>query len=182
MAAYCLRYSGPGQSWQILPILRSEFNLGRADGNDLVLPSALVSRQHARLYIQGDQLWLLDLNSSNGTFSNGQCIPPNQWIKLAPGQVIQIGEFMLCVDPVQDQPAVPPPYPPGRRSGCHLNLRLQSPFHPQPGVIHRLNRRPGRPPGESSAPFQPAAPPTLDHCGCGSAGSGRGFRRGATGR
>jgi hypothetical protein len=111
MAAYCLRYSGPGQAWQILPINRSEFNLGRAEGNDLVLPSALISRQHARLYIQGDQIWLLDLNSSNGTFSSGQRIPPNQWVRLVPGQVIQIGEFYLCLDLVQDQAPVLPAYP-----------------------------------------------------------------------
>lgn len=111
MASYFLHYSGPGQSWQILPINKSEVNLGRADSNDLILPSALVSRQHARFYIQGDQIWLLDLNSSNGTFSNGQRIPPNQWIQLIPEQVIQIGEFMLCLDPVQIQVAVPPSFP-----------------------------------------------------------------------
>ncbi len=81
--------------------------MGRTEGNDLVLPSGLVSRQHARLNIQGTQIWLLDLHSSNGTLLNGQRIPPNQWVALTPGPYFQVGEFYLCLELAAPAPASP---------------------------------------------------------------------------
>ncbi len=66
--------------------------LGRDPQCQIPLPSPQVSRQHARLDRgpQGDVL--TDLNSTNGTFVNGQRITSQQ---LRPGDAIQIGPFRL---------------------------------------------------------------------------------------
>jgi pSer/pThr/pTyr-binding forkhead associated (FHA) protein len=48
--------------------------IGGAAGNDLVLPDPLVSRNHATLERRGRTVELVDLNSENGTFVNGERI------------------------------------------------------------------------------------------------------------
>lgn len=42
--------------------------LGRDPESDIYLPSHQASRNHARVFIKGEQVYLEDLNSSNGTF------------------------------------------------------------------------------------------------------------------
>lgn len=44
--------------------------VGRGRDNDIVLPSDCVSRRHARLEQRADGLYLVDLESTNGTFIN----------------------------------------------------------------------------------------------------------------
>jgi len=51
--------------------LDTEIEIGRALECDLTLPSAQVSRRHARLSLENDSLQLEDLGSSNGTAVNG---------------------------------------------------------------------------------------------------------------
>ena len=52
-----------------------------------------ISREHARIIQQGDQFWLEDLNSTNGTFLNGQrIVTPTM---LHPGDQIRIGHCVL---------------------------------------------------------------------------------------
>lgn len=48
--------------------------LGRWEDNDVVLPDRLVSRHHARIRLVGTQFVLEDLQSTNGTFVNGERI------------------------------------------------------------------------------------------------------------
>lgn len=48
--------------------------IGAAEGNDLVLYAARVSRNHAVLERRGRNIELADLNSENGTFVNGERI------------------------------------------------------------------------------------------------------------
>ena len=44
--------------------------VGRHQDADLLLQSADISRRHAALLLKDHQLWVQDLNSSNGTFIN----------------------------------------------------------------------------------------------------------------
>ena len=48
--------------------------LGRLDTNDIPIQDAKASREHAKIYKQGGKFAVVDLNSSNGTFVNGQQI------------------------------------------------------------------------------------------------------------
>jgi DNA-binding winged helix-turn-helix (wHTH) protein len=48
--------------------------LGRDDIADIVLPERQISRQHIRIFKEGDQYYIEDLDSKNGTWVNGQRI------------------------------------------------------------------------------------------------------------
>ncbi|MCL2625216.1 MAG: FHA domain-containing protein [Cystobacterineae bacterium] len=51
-----------------------QLTLGRLDENDVVLAESGVSRRHARFFMEGDELWVEDLGSANGTFVDGEMI------------------------------------------------------------------------------------------------------------
>ena len=69
--------------------------IGRAGSCAVVLPFEDVSARHAVLSVRSSQAILEDLNSSNGTFVNGERI--TEAVVLAPDSVVQIGESMLRV-------------------------------------------------------------------------------------
>ncbi len=46
--------------------------LGRLDSNDIPVKDNKASREHAKIYKQGNQFAIVDLNSSNGTLVNGE--------------------------------------------------------------------------------------------------------------
>ncbi len=68
--------------------------VGREEQRDICIPVAHVSRQHARFEFRGEALFLVDLDSANGTFVNGERISERQ---LTPGDVIRfdIEEYIL---------------------------------------------------------------------------------------
>lgn len=57
-----------------IQVNNSPFRIGRSPGMDLSLKSRLVSKSHALLIIGGEDLFVRDLNSTNGTFVNGKRI------------------------------------------------------------------------------------------------------------
>jgi pSer/pThr/pTyr-binding forkhead associated (FHA) protein len=77
---------------QIFPLSRSVINIGRRLDNHVVIDDPRVSRSHAQLRIVKDHFVIFDLNSSGGTFVNGQ--RTNQSI-LYPGDVISLAGITL---------------------------------------------------------------------------------------
>jgi pSer/pThr/pTyr-binding forkhead associated (FHA) protein len=69
--------------------------IGRAPRADFVLDAALVSRLHCRLTASDDNLEVVDLESTNGTFVNDQRV---EKAKLATGDRLRIGRVELTVD------------------------------------------------------------------------------------
>lgn len=69
--------------------------LGRASSSDLVLEDRFLSRNHSRIYRDGDRLVLEDLGSRNGTLLNGQPVHGPQ--PLGPGDVIKISGSIISV-------------------------------------------------------------------------------------
>jgi class 3 adenylate cyclase len=68
--------------------------IGRAETNQVVLPSENVSRRHAVINAEGPGAFhVLDLGSNNGTFVNGRRI--TQPTLLKDGDVVDIGPFQL---------------------------------------------------------------------------------------
>lgn len=70
--------SAPRGSWmctlasgESTRIDRPEMVIGRSRTCDVVIPSAKVSRQHAKLSLQGAELWIEDLGSANGVWHEG---------------------------------------------------------------------------------------------------------------
>lgn len=101
------------------PITYAETVIGRSETADISLDDARISRQHARLVQEGNQLLIEDLNSFNGTLVNNQ--PVTGRYLLTPYDVITIGPFTFNVegptivgDPttIAAAPAAAPPPPP----------------------------------------------------------------------
>lgn len=54
----------------IIPI-RSDLSIGRKEGNSIVMADQHVSGNHAQILVRNNGLFLEDLNSTNGTYLNG---------------------------------------------------------------------------------------------------------------
>ena len=69
--------------------------VGRAPRADFILDVVLVSRLHCRLTAGDDQLEVIDLKSTNGTFVNDKRVDK---AKLAKGDRLRIGRVEMTVD------------------------------------------------------------------------------------
>ena len=78
----------------VVPI-RGEVTIGRKQGNSLIIPDQHVSGQHAKIFIKNNTLYIEDLNSTNGTFINGERI--NSTVKLFSKDEIKVGNTKLKV-------------------------------------------------------------------------------------
>jgi serine/threonine protein kinase len=88
-----------GQEDQKQPLAKATIVIGRAQGNDIVLEAAGISRQHLRLERTTTGWQLIDLGSSNGTWVKGSKLLPNIPEPWELGQVVRIGSFMLRWQP-----------------------------------------------------------------------------------
>lgn len=62
---------------------------------DLILEDFSVSRIHAKIIRDGGEMYLEDLNSTNGTYKNGLRMQPYEKRKLEDGDEIKIGKVIL---------------------------------------------------------------------------------------
>ncbi len=77
----------PEKTFRILP--GNERTIGRATGADFIIDAALVSRVHCRVTaLTGGELEIKDLESTNGTYVNGERI---ETARLASGDRLQVG-------------------------------------------------------------------------------------------
>ena len=79
-------------------------NIGRADYNDLVFPDESVSTTHAKLQRREGVWVLVDLDSTNGTFVDGDQIKGEA--PLAPGANVRFGDVALVFEPTDDSAGV----------------------------------------------------------------------------
>jgi hypothetical protein len=73
-------------------------SIGREPDNDLVLPSSSTSRHHARVTIERGRARLTDLNSTNGTYLDGERLLPGVTERWTPGQQVRIGDYWLSLE------------------------------------------------------------------------------------
>ncbi len=77
--------------------LASEMTVGRALTGDITLIGNGVATQHARLTIQGGNLYVEDLNTTGGTTVNGERIPAHFKVALYDTDTIAFGDVGLRV-------------------------------------------------------------------------------------
>jgi pSer/pThr/pTyr-binding forkhead associated (FHA) protein len=132
-----------GQEPRRLEFDKAEIVLGRIQSNDIVLPKETVSQRHCRISYQNKKCIIVDLNSTNGTFVNGQRLTAPYELKSS--DVVCIADFVIKLGP--------PPLPPKRKK--------VSAEHPSTAHLHR-NTMPidisALPP---EAPAAPGLPGTL---------------------
>jgi pSer/pThr/pTyr-binding forkhead associated (FHA) protein len=95
-----LLVTGGALKGQRFPIKTPVINLGRADYNDLVLPDPSVSTAHAKIQRREGVWVLVDLDSTNGTFVDGERVAGET--PIAPGASVRVGDVPLIFEPTDD--------------------------------------------------------------------------------
>lgn len=100
-----LKFKQVGQEVRLEP--QDEIVFGRSDSATKTYPDldltpygamdSGVSRTHAAIRRKDKSLMLVDLNSTNGTFINGQQIPPEQPHVIRDGDEIQFGKLIATI-------------------------------------------------------------------------------------
>ena len=75
-----------------------ELTIGRDADRQLILPSASVSRRHARILVLGQKLQISDDASANGVMVDGARITSPTSISV--GSQISISDFVISISPV----------------------------------------------------------------------------------
>jgi pSer/pThr/pTyr-binding forkhead associated (FHA) protein len=116
-------------------------NIGRADYNDLVLTDESVSTSHAKLQRREGVWTLVDLESTNGTYVDGERISTDT--PIAPGTMVRFGDVQLVFEPTDDALGV------AKGGGTKVleSFKVAPPAPPPP------------PPPRTPAPVAPAAAP-----------------------
>jgi hypothetical protein len=66
--------------------------IGRVEDNAFPIPEPSVSAHHCEVLLRGNEIVVRDLNSTNGTFVNGEPIKESV---LKPGQILRLGQVEL---------------------------------------------------------------------------------------
>ena len=93
---------------QILPLAdRSEFTLGRVTDAQAIMPdidltpykayTQGVSRLHTVILREGNQVYIMDLGSANGTYLNGKRLKTNVRQTLKHGDMISLGKLKIQI-------------------------------------------------------------------------------------
>ena len=82
-----------GRQSQIKRItLETSVTIGRAKGCKLRIPSKAVSREHCRIDLSNGHVSVIDLGSSNGTYLDGNKLPPNNDTRMESDSVLIVGD------------------------------------------------------------------------------------------
>jgi pSer/pThr/pTyr-binding forkhead associated (FHA) protein len=73
-------------------ITKDKTTLGRRPYNDIVIDNLAVSGEHAVLQMSGSDVYIEDLNSTNGTYINGRAIKKQL---LAHNDTVEIGKYKI---------------------------------------------------------------------------------------
>jgi FHA domain/zinc-ribbon domain len=90
-AALVIR-AGGGRVGESFPLGSDRMTIGRRPDSDVFLDDVTVSRDHALLVRRGDDYYLDDLGSLNGTYVNRHRIESH---RLEDGDELQVGKFKL---------------------------------------------------------------------------------------
>jgi pSer/pThr/pTyr-binding forkhead associated (FHA) protein len=82
--------------------------IGRVDDNTLQIADPSVSSHHCEVQLHGGEILIRDLNSTNGSFINGEKITEKV---LKPGQTLKLGQVELKLE-VEGAAAAPAPSAP----------------------------------------------------------------------
>ena len=73
-------------------LTKDRTTLGRRPYNDIVIDNLAVSGEHAALQIVGGEVYLEDLNSTNGTYVNGKAAKKQL---LQSGDTVEVGKYKI---------------------------------------------------------------------------------------
>lgn len=99
--------------------------VGRLDDNNIQIAEPSVSSHHCELVVKGAELLVKDLNSTNGTFINGE---QTKEAVLKPGQTLRLGKVEMRLDDGKPAPApgaaAAPAAPPAKKQQSALTTQI----------------------------------------------------------
>ncbi|MBC8095171.1 MAG: FHA domain-containing protein [Akkermansiaceae bacterium] len=84
-----------GLSGRSLELTVDKTTIGRVDDNTFQIAEASVSSHHCEILLRGTDVVIKDLNSTNGTFINGEKVSETV---LKPGQTLRLGQVELRLE------------------------------------------------------------------------------------
>lgn len=145
-----IRVSIQGNQLHVYSFSESEILIGRSQECDVLLDNAGVSRTHAKLLRQGNQVVVVDLLSGNGTFVNGQRITQTT---VSPGDSIGIGKFTLSAKLSRED--LPPTEPPA--TAAEPEVVSSSTVFLRPEETRKILQQAQSAKPATAAPVRPAA-------------------------
>ncbi|HEY3221667.1 MAG TPA: FHA domain-containing protein [Gemmatimonadales bacterium] len=149
LASFLVR--GGALKGQRLSVKTPVVNIGRADYNDLVLPDESVSTTHAKLQRREGVWMLVDLDSTNGTFIDGD--PIKGEAPLVPGATVRFGDISLVFEPTDDGAVV------AKGGGTRVIEQMVMSRPPAPAAPSKAAAPPAPAPKAAAPPARPAAKP-----------------------
>jgi predicted component of type VI protein secretion system len=78
--------------------------IGRVEDNVFQIAEPSVSSHHCEVHLRGNEVFVLDLNSTNGTFINGEKVATESVLKV--GQILRLGQVEMRLE--SDTPSAGP--------------------------------------------------------------------------
>jgi len=89
-----------------LELTAEKTTIGRVEDNAFQIPEPSISSHHCEVLLQGSEVKIRDLNSTNGTFINDQ---PVTEAVLLPGQILRLGKVELRLESAVTSTPTPAP-------------------------------------------------------------------------
>lgn len=116
MATYRLVIEAGVLKGKVFDVKSEGTSIGRSSKNNLPIPDGQLSRHHCRIYFLGDEPWISDLATLNGTLVNDKTI--SEAVKLNVGDTVSIGDTIFrfldetdVISPDANHATVPKPNP-----------------------------------------------------------------------
>lgn len=122
---------------QVVALRPGAFSLGRNRDCDIVLDDIQVSRNHATIRITVEGIHLADVGSTNGTFVNGERIPPHMSRRLEAGDTIRLGQTATLSVGAEPVVAPTPVHPQIQPEPVHLPAAARPVAQPQSRLPER---------------------------------------------
>ena len=118
--------------------------IGRVEDNTFQIADPSVSSHHCEVHLRGSEIFIRDLNSTNGTFINNDKIAEQV---LKPGQVLRLGQVELKLE-VEGAPAAAPGAPAPAAPVAPAKKQVDATMLMPRGVsLDQLEKSGERPPG-----------------------------------
>ena len=95
--AFIMSISKSLDEWKFSPLQMGKMTLGSSGSCDVILPPSGVSKKHASIFYSYHKASIIDEASLNGTYVNGQKLPPSQPVSLNNLDYITIGNSKIIL-------------------------------------------------------------------------------------
>lgn len=97
----------PDGQFKTFALVDNTVSVGRSTGNTIALETTTISRYHFSISNSGDQVFITDLESANGTYVDSKKLTANEPRPLYGGEEIQVGHLRMIYHHIDELPTQP---------------------------------------------------------------------------